>query len=109
MLSSAVLSAPSVGSVRFPAVLEAILSQPTSYSLQYSTHLTSPLTPPLTPPHPSPRPLQYLHSYKQLMASEVDTTGEGQHSARLAEVEMSLEALSNVIRNNNGEPERAWQ
>ena len=61
-------------------------------------HYPSPLlTTPLTPP------LQYLHSYKQLMSSEVDTANEGQHSTRLAEVEMSLEALSNVIHNNNGE------
>ena len=37
------------------------------------------------------------------MSSEVDTANEGQHSTRLAEVEMSLEALSNVIHNNNGE------
>ena len=72
----------------------------------------------LTPQHPHPNlftpnpslplppSLQYLHSYKQLMSSEVDTANEGQHRTRLAEVEMSLEALSNVIRNNNGELQR---
>lgn len=75
-----------------------------------SLHLSPFTTPSLPLTHPSPLlttpltpPLQYLHSYKQLMSSEVDTANEGQHSTRLAEVEMSLEALSNVIRNNNGE------
>lgn len=43
------------------------------------------------------------------MLSEVDTASEGQHRTRLDEVEMSLEALSNVIRNNNGEPKGCVQ
>ncbi len=37
-----------------------------------------------------------------LTASDVDTSKQGQHAARLQSVGMSLEALHNVIRSNAG-------
>ena len=38
----------------------------------------------------------------QMTSSDVDTSGQGQHADRLKHVEMSLEALFNVIHNNAG-------
>ena len=37
-----------------------------------------------------------------ITASDVDTSKQGQHADRLKHVEMSLEALYNVIHNNAG-------
>ena len=38
----------------------------------------------------------------QMTASDVDTSKQSQHAERLRHVEMSLEALYNVIHNNAG-------
>ena len=45
---------------------------------------------------------QYLHSLIQMTSSDVDTSKQGQHADRLKHVEMSLDALYNVIHNNAG-------
>jgi len=45
---------------------------------------------------------QYLYSLMQITSSDVDTSKQGQHTDRLKHVEMSLEALYNVIHNNAG-------
>ena len=45
---------------------------------------------------------QYLYSLMQMTASDVDTSKQSQHAERLRHVEMSLEALFNVIHNNAG-------
>ena len=45
---------------------------------------------------------QYLYSLMAMTASDVDTSKQGQHALRLKHVEMSLQALFNVIHNNAG-------
>ena len=45
---------------------------------------------------------QYLYSLMQMTASDVDTSKQSQHAERLRHVEMSLDALYNVIHNNAG-------